>query len=241
MSKARTSSTKGVNDQKLKTTSRLSHADQSPQALLTHEAVREFIEACTCPLCGRGPFKVLSVHTNKAHGIDKYELRDMAGLSTKDPITSADYRANAREHALRRGLGATVDRAPTSGKAAPMRMTAKGRERIAQGNRDKIEALGEAERSAQARRAALSVTPDGRARRNAATANRTRTPEARAASAARFAVGLPQRREDAARRKAETLSQHGTPKCYMAGCRCGECKAAHAAKARARRAARAGA
>ena len=52
-------------------------------------AVREAITAQMCPFCGGGPYKVIAVHTNKSHGIDKWELREMAGLTTRVYQSSA--------------------------------------------------------------------------------------------------------------------------------------------------------
>jgi hypothetical protein len=37
------------------------------------------------------------MHTLKAHGVDKYELRELAGLCYSDPITPLDDRARRSE------------------------------------------------------------------------------------------------------------------------------------------------
>jgi len=42
---------------------------------------------------------MLPVHTNKIHAIDKYELRDLAGLTTADPLSGEDARQRMRDHA----------------------------------------------------------------------------------------------------------------------------------------------
>ncbi|MFE7906511.1 hypothetical protein [Streptomyces albogriseolus] len=68
------------------------------------EAVRAAIEAQLCPFCGRGPYKVIAVHTNKTHGIDKWELREMAGLTTRDSICAPEYASRARELAVQRKI-----------------------------------------------------------------------------------------------------------------------------------------
>lgn len=67
-------------------------------------AVRAAINAQTCPICGNGPYKVLAVHTNKAHGIDRRELREMAGLTSNDSICAPEYAQGARERAVRSEL-----------------------------------------------------------------------------------------------------------------------------------------
>jgi hypothetical protein len=102
--KGRSIRTRGVNDQKLKSDERLGHKNTDPQGLLTVEVVRRHIETCTCPLCGAGPFKVLPMHTNQAHGIDKKQLRQMAGLTSTQPISSAEFREKARLRASSLGL-----------------------------------------------------------------------------------------------------------------------------------------
>lgn len=65
----------------------------------SREGIRAAIESQICPWCGKGPFAMLPVHTNKVHAVDKYELRDLAGLTTADPLISADARQKMREHA----------------------------------------------------------------------------------------------------------------------------------------------
>ena len=65
----------------------------------SQEAARRAIAAQTCPFCGRGPFRMLPVHTNKAHGVDKYELRDMAGLMVRDALCSEEALSAMRDNA----------------------------------------------------------------------------------------------------------------------------------------------
>jgi len=45
---------------------------------------------------------VLALHTNKEHGIDRKELRELAGLRPKDSACSPEASANARENLLSR-------------------------------------------------------------------------------------------------------------------------------------------
>lgn len=69
------------------------------------EALRAAIESQTCPWCGRGPFKMLAMHTNREHGIDRVELRDMAGIPRSGSICSAET-----SDASRRALVGREDR-----------------------------------------------------------------------------------------------------------------------------------
>lgn len=64
-----------------------------PSVPPSQEALRAAIAAQMCPWCDKGPFKMLPVHTNKVHGIDKWDLRDYAGYSTSDPLCSEEARA----------------------------------------------------------------------------------------------------------------------------------------------------
>lgn len=66
------------------------------------EALQRAIEAQVCPWCGEGPFRLLAVHTNKAHGVDRYELRQMAGLSRSAPVCSPEVSENRRANLLSR-------------------------------------------------------------------------------------------------------------------------------------------
>jgi hypothetical protein len=64
---------------------------------LTVDEVRAHIDAGTCPFCGAGPYAMLPVHTAKAHGVDKWALRDLAHLTAKEPLCSAEARAKMRD------------------------------------------------------------------------------------------------------------------------------------------------
>lgn len=62
-----------------------------PIAWLNSDRMRALIFAGVCPWCGEGPLKILAAHTNKAHGIDRNELRDGAGIPRSRKLTSPDY------------------------------------------------------------------------------------------------------------------------------------------------------
>lgn len=66
---------------------------KEPAFPVSQEAIRRAIDAQLCPWCGRGPFAMLPVHTNKTHGVDKWELRELAGYSTRQAISSPEARA----------------------------------------------------------------------------------------------------------------------------------------------------
>lgn len=153
------------------------HAAQKRDAGLTInsvppsvEAVRAAIAEGKCPFCGAGPWKMLPVHTNKAHGIDKWELRDLANLSSTDPLCSDETLAKLREAALR-----NPDQVARATEAARRprpnrRTTSAGRERNTETLATWVRDNPDAAREAQLR-ANRSVTPEGRQRsREAASA-----------------------------------------------------------------------
>lgn len=53
--------------------------------------VQRAIEAQLCPWCGAGPYKMLAAHTNKAHGVDRKELRRLAELPPYSSICDPAY------------------------------------------------------------------------------------------------------------------------------------------------------
>lgn len=67
----------------------------------TRDQIRAGIDAQICPWCNAGPFKILASHTTRLHGVDRFQLRDLAGFtystSICDPDTAADRREIARE------------------------------------------------------------------------------------------------------------------------------------------------
>lgn len=67
------------------------------------EAIREAIEAGKCPWCGRGPFQLLALHVNHKHGIDRVELRDLAGVTMNTSICAPEYSETKREQGKRNG------------------------------------------------------------------------------------------------------------------------------------------
>lgn len=91
-------------------------------------AVRAAIAAQTCPFCGGGPYKVIAVHTNKSHGIDKWELREMAGLTTRDSICAPEYADRARELAVERKLHENGAKSAKN-ERRPQRWTSAGRQK----------------------------------------------------------------------------------------------------------------
>ena len=85
---------KGVAESRLRTQKKRDHHGHGgPQALLTKETVRDFVDALMCPWCDKGPFKSLAGHTTIAHGIDGKELREAAGLPFSAVITAPDLHA----------------------------------------------------------------------------------------------------------------------------------------------------
>lgn len=62
----------------------------------SQEKVKEAVLSGICPCCGAGPFRLLARHTHAQHGIDKKELRDLAGMAYRDSITPPEMRERRR-------------------------------------------------------------------------------------------------------------------------------------------------
>lgn len=62
-----------------------------PIALLTPQKIRDIVGTGVCPWCGEGPFKVIAAHINKAHGIERYELRKLALLPKSAKLTGESF------------------------------------------------------------------------------------------------------------------------------------------------------
>lgn len=169
-SRSRTAKTRGVNDRLLRMQSLAArHRDMDPQGLLTESVMRRHIEVCSCPYCGAGPFKSLASHTNRAHGIDRFELRRLAGMSTHDSIASPELSRRMRSIAHERDLPSIGRTAVAEGR------TPRGvvhddysRRMIAEKTSKRMRALPASERSALGKRMSDAVTPEGRRRQSEA-------------------------------------------------------------------------
>lgn len=97
---------------------RSTHEGQHGQVVApTQDAIREAIEAGKCPWCGRGPYALLAMHTNKAHGVDRFELRDLSGLTYNTRICDPDLAARLSERSKRNGSGGAIR--PTQPRKSP--------------------------------------------------------------------------------------------------------------------------
>jgi len=70
------------------------HLPERPKASL-HDPppplLRAYIADQLCWWCGKGPFKVLAGHTSQAHGINRIELRNLAGLFQSTVVCSEEF------------------------------------------------------------------------------------------------------------------------------------------------------
>lgn len=195
----------------------------------SQEAIRAAIGAQTCPFCGAGPFKMLPVHTNKKHGVDKWELRELAGYSTRDPLCSDEALAAMRDaYDPARGNQARAAAAAKTGRRT-QRWTSAG---LAKNRASLIEweAANPEAALVVRRRAARGQTPDARRRqadslRKFYEENPDRATERSArmrdpAQRARMTAGL------TAWRAKQPLPEHGSVRRYRRGCRCEPCREA---------------
>jgi len=179
-----------------------------------------------CPFCERGPFKMLPVHTNKIHGVDKWELREMAGYTTTDPISSEEARMAMVAKSHPENL-VKAREALASGRRKPRRTTAG-----TQKHRDTLIAwmTADPERASVARRAAgkRANSPDARARRLATLrAKLAADPKAKARIYAHLHTPENRAKAIAAAVKANRrpVPEHGDLNRYKHhGCRCEPCR-----------------
>lgn len=200
---------------------------------ITAKAVRECIADCLCPICGAGPFKVLAAHTNRAHGVDRFALRELADLPIRASVCSNEFAERARELALQRDFGhseeARIGRA--RGAAAERVFSDGARARLAAAARERMLAVPEAERREHASRMAAARTSEGLGRIAAAASRRV--PSKAEVEAFRERMTSPEveaKRESA---RVARLQGHGTVACYKRGCRCEPCRDAKRVSRRA--------
>ena len=115
--------------------------EQPPEDLL-----REAIAQGFCWWCGKEGMKSLAGHTSQAHGVDRFMLRDWAGMLMHQPVSPA-LSTQCRERAIESGLVKQVRTG--SGRKKKKKMTTAGK-RI---NREKILAAS----SDETRRAASQI------------------------------------------------------------------------------------
>ena len=161
---SRTTRTKGIAESRLRAVEGQRRRRADPIALLTKDAVRAAIESCICPVCGRGPFKMLPMHTNQAHGIDKRELRKMAGLSSNQPITSEAFRLAQSARMKERDLSKEVLSEMGKRRAAMrgVQITEAGRLRLRDNMTAVMNRMTPEERSAKAQARSRLQTPESR-------------------------------------------------------------------------------
>ncbi len=196
-------------------------------APLSRETLLRAIESQVCPWCGKGPFKMLPVHTNKVHGVDKWEFRELAGLTTKQPLIAEEVRQAMREANQANGRAQAL-KASRAGQTSrrTQRWTSAGRAKN-QSTLVEWEAASPDQAQAARRKAGRSVSSEGRARqREAMRVIHATEPE----RAERFRDRM-QQPETASRRKAAiaaafVLPEHGTVARYKHRCRCEPCREA---------------
>lgn len=92
------------------------------------------LEAGECPWCSAGPFRVPISHISRAHGIDRFEIRDMIGVPIVRKFTDPDYseqRSETTKRMLEQGILTTKHANP----GTPHRRT----KALIQSNRRKAE------------------------------------------------------------------------------------------------------
>lgn len=229
--------TRGVNEHKLKSNERAEHTEASVagvrQSAPTEEGVRRYIEAQMCPFCGSGPWKLLPSHTNRAHGIDRRELRAMAGLSMNQPVSSPETIERMRRLAIERDIGHSPQAQQAlkraNGRARPL--TEAGKKRMSEARSAAAARLTPEERAESARRASLAVPKESRRRQGEWLRAQKLANPATPVEVAAFKERMKSPEVEAKRAAAREpkLRPHGTRASYRRGCRCEECRSAYLA------------
>jgi primosomal protein N' len=208
----------------------------TPTVPPSQRAIREAIAAQMCPWCHRGPFVMLPVHTNKMHGVDKLELRDLAGLKKADPICSEDLLAK---------LSDAYD--PTSDRAAKARAASIAKAKAGTRRKPRFTKAGLAKQTETITKWMREHPDEHRA--NSAAAAASLTPEQRSAAGRKAWASLTPEQREAFRQAAQTpeavekrrraarkpAPAHGTEARYKRHrCRCDACRKAKS-ESRARR------
>lgn len=117
------------------------------RAAPSERAWRECVLAGICPICGKGPYKVIAMHTTKKHAVDKRELRERAGFFYSDSICAPEHHDRMASLARARDLPEVGRQAmqPQQGRPkGPRRMTPAARAQNAEKFRRYTETVGAA-------------------------------------------------------------------------------------------------
>jgi hypothetical protein len=232
-SKGRTHKTLGRNDRLLRSEQSLRKADTDPQGLLTIDAVRRHIIAQTCPYCGAGPFKSLASHTNKAHGIDRKELRERGGFLVSESIAAPEYSEACRQRAVENDQAAAIvkhSRDTAGVKRGPRPLNDIAKQKIADTVRATNDRLSPEQRSERMKAIAAANPAGSAARQRQGKSLRQWHIEnadisAAMVSAMQAGYATPETQEKLAAVAERRRFPHGTAARYShGGCRCDPCR-----------------
>lgn len=189
-------------------------------------AILRGIEAQLCPWCGKGPFAMLAVHTNKIHDIDKWMLRELAGLTTNDPLCAPEVsekmsEANRQNPHLEKMHAAARNR-------GPKRWTTAGIEKNRQTIVDWTRENPEGHRAASAK-ASSCLSEEGKERRRQSSIATGKRRSAELRVLAPKWMQTPEAKAKRAATRAANARPCGTRAAYRRGCRCDECRSAYLA------------
>lgn len=81
----------GARESVLRDKAKLAHAPAGTAGGVALAAqFRAFIEAGQCPFCGES-FRNIAAHTNRTHGVDRHELKEIAGIPKSRPACSPEF------------------------------------------------------------------------------------------------------------------------------------------------------
>lgn len=198
------------------------------------EEIRAGITSQVCPWCGKGPFKMLPIHVNRVHDIDKWELRELAGYATTDQICGDSAIESMRAAAVTNNHIAVPIAASRHGRS-PQRWTRAGRDRV-HSNLERW-ATENPDQAAQARVKALTASKaaDALTKQSESLKRHYKEHPERVQELRDRAARLIQTDEAKAKRAAKVAANRhpcGTTAAYRRGCRCEACRVAKRASRR---------
>lgn len=87
------------------------------------ERIRACLEAQQCPFCDQTGFSQVATHVSMKHGIDRWALKDMAGMLAHDTIVTDETRQKRRQLAAQQGFGTAVRPTPQKHTVDPEKPT----------------------------------------------------------------------------------------------------------------------
>lgn len=204
-------------------------APRDPEADLaewgvTIDEARRMLERQVCPICGEGPWQSPLNHVARKHGIDRFTMRNICGITTTTKVADPELSERFSERGRNADLTHLRDAARSRKK---QRWTRAGLAKNAATIAEQNERPGAAEQREKALQ--LARTPEARTKRSRSMRIKwDNAPDSARAAVRDRLARTPEQLSEQSRSAWERrgLQPCGTVASYKRGCRCDECKAA---------------